>query len=167
MPPFSKDLLQLRLERGDWIGVCESKSLTKGGCSHTCKHSIGAFPGEFFAEPGMLLLASLRTWLAVSPHCDWFGSDLEVIQEPSAPHWQETAFQEIRTQATFAETSFPTSRLRDSEERLHLSSITKDTPCCVLGVKEAQRTKSQPLSAARSATRLRISSRILRTVSTG
>jgi len=49
----------------------------------------------------MLLLASLRTWLAVSPHCDWFGSDLEVIQEPSAPHWQETSFEEIRARADF------------------------------------------------------------------
>jgi hypothetical protein len=77
----------------------------------------------------MLLLASLRTWLAVSPHCDWFGSDLEVIQEPSAPHWQETAFEEMRAQAILVETSLPTSGLR-----AHLGEITSNL--CSLGSEE-------------------------------
>ena len=38
----------------------------------------------------------------------------EVIQEPSAPHGQETAFEEMRRQATLVETLLPTSRLLGS-----------------------------------------------------
>jgi len=63
VPPFSKDLLQLRFERGDWIEVRVEKYDERWLQSYL--QAFHRSIGEFFAEPGILLLASLRTWSAV------------------------------------------------------------------------------------------------------